>query len=78
MTEIKDEYKTVCALFGEVPRSNTQLWQHIQSLKLNNLITTKMKNKNQRGRQSFISIPNYSIPKIKKIVEKILKTGDVT
>ena len=73
MNELKDEYLAVCNYYDEKPRSDTQLWEYVQTLKREDLITTTLKNKNQRGRKSFISIPNYSITTIKKKIEKILK-----
>jgi len=77
MNDIKEEYFAVCRHYNEKPRSDTQLWEYIQTLKRNDLITTTMKNKNQRGRQSCFSIPNYSISTIKKEIEKILITGNL-
>ncbi len=77
MNDLREEYIAVCGYYNEKPRSDTQLWEYIQTLKQNDLITTTMKNKNQRGRQSCFSIPNYSISTIKKEIEKILNSGDL-
>jgi cell division control protein 6 len=77
MNELKDEYNAVCNFYNEKTRSDTQLWQYIQTLKRNGFISTIIKNKNQRGRQSYISIPNYSVSKIKTEIEKLLRGGQV-
>jgi Cdc6-like AAA superfamily ATPase len=76
MNDIKQEYFAVCEYYSEKPRSDTQLWEYIQTLKRNDLITATIKNKNQRGRKSCFSIPNYSIPTIKREIEKILIMGN--
>jgi len=73
--EIKAEYIMVCEHYKENPRSDTQLWEYIQILKKNDLITITIKNKKQRGRQSFITIPQYSVKIVKKEIEKNLEAG---
>jgi len=76
MNELREEYTTVCGIYKEIPRSDTQLWQYVQTLKRSELVMTSIKNKHQRGRQSFISIPNYSVKTVQQVLEKLLKTGN--
>jgi cell division control protein 6 len=75
MNELKEEYCAVCENYKETPRSDTQLWEYVQTLKRSDLLSTKLKNKHQQGRQSYISIPNYSVKTVQKEIEKILKGG---
>jgi cell division control protein 6 len=76
ITEIKEEYINVCKEYSTKPRSDTQIWEYIQILKQNDLITTVFQNRNQRGRQSSISIPNYPVKPVLKGIEQILRHGE--
>lgn len=75
MNELKDEYFAVCEYYKESPRSDTQLWEYVQTLKRSDLISTTTKNKHQRGRQLSISIPGYSVKTVQSEIERILKSG---
>jgi len=72
INEIKEEYVNLCLERGVRPRSNTQIWEYIQTLKRYDFIQSKIINKNVKGRKCIIEISNYSINKLNKELEAIL------
>lgn len=73
LSEVKEEYYCCCDVYNMPKRSNTQIWEYIRNLKKYNHITTIIRNKNIRGRQTVIGISNYSAVKIRNQVKSILK-----
>ncbi len=75
LSEVKEEYFNCCNHYNKPHRSNTQIWEYIQNLKKYDHISTIIKNKNIRGRQTFIGISNYSAKKVRDQLELILKNN---
>lgn len=57
MGDVEDEYKYVCQLHGLKPRSHTQIYEYINSLKHMGIIDARVSGKGFRGRTTLISIP---------------------
>lgn len=72
LNEIKDQYKTQCFLINEKPRSNTQIWEYLQNIKKNKLISTNIINKGSKGRKMIISMPNFPFKQIERDIDEIL------
>ena len=70
---IKEEYMNLCKQYGKIPRANTQIWEYIQNLKKSDFFTASIRNKNIKGRKTFVGILKYSINKILREVDSVIK-----
>ena len=69
---VKEEYSSLCEQYKKNPRSNTQIWEYIQNLKNRDFFDAIVKNKNIKGRKTYIGINQYSVNKIVRGIDSIL------
>ena len=73
-SEVLKFYKIVCENTGLAQRSYSQLWNYIQELNKENLISINVKSEKIRGRKAFVEIPNIVLSKLEKLLIKILNS----
>ena len=75
--EILKSYLVLCENSELNPRSYSQLWNYMQELKKDNLITVSMKSKNIKGRRALIEIPDIPLLKFEEIIISILNSKGI-
>ena len=54
--EVEEEYRAICASYGEEPRKHTQVYEYVNNLKKMGVIEARVSGKGFRGRSTLISI----------------------
>ncbi len=74
ITEILNVYKITCENLNSKPRSYSQLWNYLQELKNENVVSIKVESKGGRGRKSRIGIPFFSLQVLENLTNDLLKS----
>lgn len=63
LSEVEEEYVTLCQDFGATPRKHTQIWKYINRLSSLGFITRKVSSRGRDGRVTVVSlrIPTHSL-----------------
>lgn len=69
--EAEEEYKYICQLYGIKPRSHTQIYEYVNSLKYMGIIEAKVSGKGFRGRSTLISI-SVPLDELEKKVDELI------
>lgn len=72
MGEVEDEYRLLCNIHGEIPRSHTQLYEYTRNLSKTGVINAVTKNMGNRGRTTLISIPYGPLEELEKYVTTLV------
>ncbi|MEM1559955.1 MAG: ORC1-type DNA replication protein [Ignisphaera sp.] len=70
--DVEEEYKYLCQFYGVKPRSHTQIYEYVNSLKHMGIIEAKVSSKGFRGRTTLISIP-VPLEELEKKVDEIIE-----
>lgn len=67
-------YAVVCEEYDEVARKHTQFWTYVQDMERMGLLSTMIKSEIDKGRTTYISIPNIPPKELAKKLEYLLET----
>jgi len=73
ITSAEKTYAVVCEEYSQVARKHTQFWTYIQDMERMGLLATTVKAEIERGRTTFISIPNIPPRELAKKLEYLLE-----
>lgn len=76
MSTVEKTYAVVCEEYEQTARKHTQFWTYVQNMEKLGLVTTEMKVEADRGRITFISVPNIPPRELAKKLEYLLETPD--
>jgi len=77
LIEILKTYQSLCENLGFKQRSYSQMWNYLQELKKEKILTINLKSKNIKGRKALIEINDISLPQLEKIISNSLKSKGV-
>jgi cell division control protein 6 len=69
--DVEEEYKYLCQLYDIKPRSHTQIYEYVNSLKYMGIIEAKVSGKGFRGRTTLISI-SVPLDDLEKKVDELI------
>lgn len=69
--DVEDEYRYICQLLNVKPRSHTQIYEYVNSLKHMGIIDAKVSGKGFRGRTTLISI-SVPLDEFEKKVDELI------
>jgi cell division control protein 6 len=73
MGEVEEEYRSICELYGEIPRKHTQLYEYIQNLAKANVIHAYPSGRGQRGRTTIVTIHYGPLDALEKLVLELIE-----
>ncbi|ADV64427.1 ORC1-type DNA replication protein [Desulfurococcus mucosus] len=72
MGEVEEEYRLLCNTYGETPRRHTQLYEYVRNLRRLGIVDTTVKNVENRGRTTIISIPYGPLEELEKYLDALI------
>jgi len=74
ITRAERTYAVVCEEYGETARKHTQFWKYIQDMENMSLLDTMVRNEDEGGRVTYISIPDITPKELARKLEHMLDT----
>ena len=77
ITEILDTYYVICENLSILKRSYSQLWNYLQDLKKEDIISIQIKSDSIKGRKALIEVLNISLKKFETAIINILESKGI-